>query len=265
MDTAPVLDAARGVELSLALPPPPRALQRKRASSPPPCAEWKPQDFCLASGLDPDGLSRFERLLARRSRLRRGHVIYRVGDAFTTLFAIRSGSCKTVLLAKDGQGQVAGYHMAGDVIGIDGIAGARHQCDAAALEDMEVCPLPFEQVENLARQNELFRQNVQGLLSQDGARVRGLMTVLGTMRAEQRLASFLLDLSQQYRVRGYSSCEFVLRLTREEIGSYLGLKLETVSRLFSQFQREGLIRVEGRAVTLRDKAALNQLICQRDA
>ena len=256
-----MLDAVRGVELALAFTAPPPPPARVRA---PPCAAWKLQDFCLCTGLGPELLSQVERLLARRSRLRRGQVIYRVGEAFTTLYALRSGSCKTVLLAQDGQGQVAGYHMAGDVIGVDGIAGARHQCDASALEDMEVCPLPFEQVEHLARVDEAFRQNVQGLLSQDGARVRGLMTVLGTMRAEQRLAFFLLDLSQRYRARGYSSCEFVLRLTREEIGSYLGLKLETVSRLFSQFQRVGLIRVEGRAVTLLDKAALSQLVSQRD-
>ena len=119
--------------------------------------------------------------------------------------------------------------------------------------------MPSEQIEKLARRSDPFRRNLHRLLSGEGLRAQTLMIVLGTMRAEQRLAVFLLDLSQRYRAHGYSPCEFVLRMTREEIGSHLGLKLETVSRLFSRFQRVGLIQVQGRTVKLLDLVAVGQL------
>jgi len=128
------------------------------------------------------------------------------------------------------------------------------------LEDTEVCALPFEQIENLSRRDGRVQRNIHRLLSREITRERNVMMLLGTMRAEQRLAAFLLDLSERYHERGYSSHEFVLRMTREEIGSYLGLKLETVSRLFSRFQREGLLQVQGRIVKLLDQPALKQIL-----
>ena len=222
-------------------------------------SNWAVSEFCLCAGLDPEATMHVERLLTKRIRFRKGDVLFRVGGWFDALYAIRMGSCKTALLAPDGQGQVAGYHMSGEVIGLDGIGGGTHACQATALEDMEVCPLPFDQVENLARQSEAFQCNLYKLLAQESLRAHALMLVLGTMRAEQRLAVFLLDLSQRYRMRGYSPCEFVLRMSREEIGSYLGLKLETVSRLFSRFQRDGLIQVQARAVKLLDPVGVSRL------
>ena len=226
---------------------------------PVPSSSWARTDFCLSAGLGPEVGPHIEQILASRLRFRKGDLLYRVGDGFNALYAIRAGTCKTVLLARDGHDQIAGYHIVGDIIGIDGVGTDIHECQATALEDMDVCPLPFEQLENLARLSDPFRHNLHKLLSQESARAHALMLVLGTMRAEQRLAVFLLDLSQRYRARGYSSCEFVLRMTREEIGSYLGLKLETVSRLFSRFQRDGLIQVQGRAVKLLDRVALSRL------
>jgi CRP/FNR family transcriptional regulator len=223
-------------------------------------ATWALADFCLSAGLDPEARQLVARLLIRRIRLRKGDMLYRVGERFTALYAIRAGSCKTALLAQGGQEQVAGYHMAGEIIGLDGIGADIHDCQASALEDMEVCPVPFEQIEGLARGNDRLQRNLHRLLGQESARARKLMILLGAMRAEQRLAMFLLDLSERYRARGYSWCEFVLRLTREEIGSYLGLKLETVSRLFSRFQHEALIEVQGRTVKLLDRFALVQLV-----
>src|SRR5208283_5169209 len=144
--------------------------------------------------------------------------------------------------------------------GTGGIGSGSHCSQALALEDTEVCPLPFERLEALGRQNRRFQRNLYGLLSREIERECKLMLLLGTMRAEQRLAVFLLDLSQRYQLRGYSSCEFILRMTREEIGSYLGLKLETISRLFSRFQREGLLQVEGRVVKLLDRASVKRLV-----
>jgi CRP/FNR family transcriptional regulator len=173
------------------------------------------------------------------------------------------GSLKTTVLAEDGREQVAGYHMLGDIIGLDGIGTDRHGCQAVALEDTEVCVMPFDRLEDLARSVPQLQHNLHQFLAREITRDHGVMLLLGSMRAEERLASFLLNLSERYRRRGYSSSEFVLRMTREEIGSYLGLKLETVSRLFSRFQEEGLIQVQGRAVKIVDMAAMRHLVGQK--
>jgi CRP/FNR family transcriptional regulator, anaerobic regulatory protein len=221
-------------------------------------SSWK--GTCLFEDLDEDATAHVEELWAKRIRLRKGNVLYRAGARFNALYAITTGWCKTAMLARDGHEQVAGFYMTGEIIGLDGIDTDIHECQATAMEDTDVCPLPFNDIENLARRDARFQHNLHRLLMQRYARARTLMVVLGTMRSEQRLAVFLLDLSQRYQARGYSSCEFVLRTTRDEIGSYLGLKLETVSRLFYRFQSEGLIQVEGRTVKLLDRVALNRIV-----
>jgi CRP/FNR family transcriptional regulator len=218
------------------------------------------QDRCLGEGLDTDAMRQVNAMLTTRIRLRKGETLFRPGERFKSLYAIRLGSCKTVALSADGKEQVAGYHMSGELIGADGIGTGSHDCQAIALEDTEVCILPFERIEALSRQDSSFQHKFYQLLSRENGRVRMLLLLLGTMRAEQRLATFLLDLSERYQARGFSSCEFVLRMTREEIGSYLGLKLETISRLFSRFQREGLLQVEGRVVKLLDRASVKRLV-----
>jgi CRP/FNR family transcriptional regulator, anaerobic regulatory protein len=240
--------------------PGPIPLLHERSGIPAQSSTSRLMGFSPFAGLDLATNALVEGLLTKRVRLRKGDVLYRVGGGFSALYAIRTGSCKTLMIARDGHDQVAGYYISGEIIGLDGICTDFHECQATAMEDTEVCPLPFDELEDLARQNDQFGHNLHKLLTQECGRARTLMIALGTMTAEQRIALFLLDLSQRYRVRGYSSCEFVLRMTREEIGSYLGLKLETVSRLFSRLQREGLIQVEGRAMKLLDRVALRRLV-----
>ncbi len=164
------------------------------------------------------------------------------------------------MLAEDGLEQVAGFHMPGEILGLDGIGTDRHEAEAVALEDTEVCVLPFANVESLVRRLPVLQRNLHRVMSKEIVRDQRAMLLLGNMRAEERLAVFLLNLAERYRCRGYSSTEFVLRMTRQEIGSYLGLKIETVSRLFSRFQEEGLIQVQGRAVKLLDSTALKRLV-----
>jgi CRP/FNR family transcriptional regulator len=210
--------------------------------------------------LDPDAKALFESLVANRIRLRKGDVLFRAGDRFTGLYAIRFGSCKTVAATEDGSEHVAGYHLQGEILGVEGFGNDAHACNATALEDTEVCVLPVERLERLAHQDPAFQRRVYRLLSSAVVRERSVTLMIGTMRAEQRLASFLLDLSARYQARGYSASEFVLRMTREEIGSHLGLKLETVSRLFSRFAEEGLIIVNGKVIRLLDRLALQHLV-----
>jgi CRP/FNR family transcriptional regulator, anaerobic regulatory protein len=221
------------------------------------------RELCLPMGLAPAELAQIDALLGTRLKLRKGDTLYRAGETFTAFYAIRIGSLKTTVLAEDGREQVSGYHMLGDMIGLDGIVADRHGCQAVALEDSEVCVLPLQRIEDLARAVPSLRQNLLRLMSKEIARDQNVMLLLGSMRADERLAVFLLSLAERYKQRGYSSTEFVLRMTREEIGSYLGLKLETVSRLFSRFQDEGLIQVQGRAVKLLDAVALKQVVGQR--
>lgn len=209
---------------------------------------------------DAEARKLFERLVTTRIRLRKGDVLFRAGDRFTALFAVRVGSLKTVTLTDDGSEQVSGYHLTGEIVGVEGVGNDVHACQAVALEDTEVCTLPFDRVEQLARDDASFQRRLYRLLSSAIVRQRAVTLVVGTMRAEQRLASFLVDLSNRYHARGYSPTEFVLRMTREEIGSHLGLKLETVSRIFSRFAEERLIVVSGRVLKLLDRAALQRLV-----
>jgi CRP/FNR family transcriptional regulator len=240
-------------------PRPPAALydvNQGRAKSP----TCKPHDHSLSEGLDGETMRQVDGLVTARIRLRTGQTLFRAGDRFTSLYWIRSGSFKSVSLLQAGYEQVAGYHMQGEIIGADGIGNDSHGCEAVALEDSEVCSLPFERIEALSRQNSGFQRNLHRLLSREIARARSVAMLLGTMHADQRLGAFLLDLSQRYQARGYSSCEFVLRMTRAEIASYLGLTLETVSRSFSRFHHEGLLQVERRLVKLLDQPSLKRLV-----
>lgn len=220
------------------------------------------RELCLPVGLEPDALRQLDALVTNRIRFKKGEKLYRVGEPFTALFAVRVGSCKTTVLAEDGREQITGYHMLGDIVGLDGIGSERHCCEAVALEDTEVCALPFDRLEELARTVVPLQRNLHQFLSRDIGRDHRMMLLLGSMRADERLAVFLLNLSDRYRQRGYSSTEIVLRMTREEIGSYLGLKLETVSRLFSRFQEEGLLQAQGRVLKLLDLPGLKQLAGQ---
>jgi CRP/FNR family transcriptional regulator len=228
------------------------------------CSACSMRELCLPVGLSPDELNALDTAVGKRSRLHKGDALYRAGDAFGALYAVRLGTFKTTVLAEDGREQIAGYHLQGDLLGLDGLGTERHGCAAIALEDSEVCTIPFADLEEVARSVPPLQRNLHQILAREISRDHGVMLLLGSMRAEERLASFLLSLSARYRSRGYSSSEFVLRMTREEIGSYLGLKLETVSRLFSRFQDEGLLAVAGRSIKIRDPAALRRLAGRRD-
>ena len=227
------------------------------------CSTCSIRELCLPVGLSGEDLKAVDAAVGNRTRLKKGDSLYRAGDAFSALYAVRLGTLKTTVLAEDGREQVAGYHLLGDIVGLDGLGTERHGCEVVALEDSEVCTIPFENLEELARRIPPLQHNLHLFLAREISRDHSVMLLLGSMRAEERLATFLLNLSDRYRRRGYSSTEFVLRMTREEIGSYLGLKLETVSRLFSRFQEEGLLKVSGRNVKLTDIPALRRLVGQR--
>lgn len=211
-------------------------------------------------GLSESDLARIDDLVAQRKKVSRGEVLFQNGEAFSNLYAIRTGFFKTCVSSEDGRDQVTGFQMAGEIIGLDGIVNDRHTCDAVALEDAEVCVMPFSRIEDLSREVTSLQRHVHKIMSREIVRENGVLMLLGSMRAEERLATFLLNLVQRLHARGFSQSELVLRMTREEIGSYLGLKLETVSRTFSKFSEDGIIEVKQRHVRILDTAALKDIV-----
>jgi len=211
-------------------------------------------------GLSESEMERVDEVVATRRKIARGDNLFRNGDKFNALFAIRTGFFKTRISAEDGRDQVTGFQMAGEIIGLDGIVSDHHTCDAVALEDAEVCVMPFDRIEELSREITPLQRHVHKIMSREIVRENGVMLLLGSMRAEERLAAFLLNLVQRLHARGFSQSELVLRMTREEIGSYLGLKLETVSRTFSKFADEGIIEVKQRHVRILNADALKLIV-----
>ncbi len=221
-------------------------------------------ELCLPIGLSADEIERLDQLIYARRKVKCGEDLYRVGDSFSAIYAIRSGFFKNELVLEDGREQVMGFHMPGDILGIDGIGGDRYACNAVALEDSDVCVIPFSRLEEISREVRGLQHQFHQFMSREMVRDQGVMLLLGSMRAEARLAAFLLNLSRRFEARGYSASEFNLRMTREEIGSFLGLKLETVSRLFSKLQEENLVAVLQKHIRILDAAGLRKIVGPTD-
>ena len=222
------------------------------------CSSCSLRELCMPVGLSPEQLERLDELVYARKTVRRGESLFRSGDAFRSLYAIRSGFFKTRVAGGDGRDQVAGFHMTGEMLGIDGIGADRHVCDAVALEDSELCVIPYTSLGEVSRRLEPLHRHFHKVMSREIVRDHSAMLMLGSMRAEEKLAVFLLDLSRRFAARGFSPSEFVLRMTRGEIASFLGLKLETVSRLFSRFNSEALIAVRQKHVRILDPSGLGK-------
>jgi len=224
------------------------------------CSSCNLRELCLPLGLSAADMEKLDGLISNRHVVARGEALFRANEPFHALYAVRTGFFKTCLTAEDGRVQVTGFQMAGELLGLDGIGSGHHTVDAQALEDSSVCVLPFSDLENLAREFGALQMQLHKIMSREIVRDHGVMMLLGSMRAEERVAAFLLNLTQRLQARGYSPHELVLRMTREEIGSYLGLKLETVSRTFSRFQEDGILDVKQRQITVKLPEALQRLV-----
>lgn len=224
------------------------------------CSSCSLRELCLPVGLSEEDIERVDELVGTRRTLKRGEVLFHAGDRFESLFAVRTGFFKTRISSEDGRDQVTGFQMAGELLGLDGISEDRHSCDAVALEDSQVCLIPYGRLEELTHEVTNLQRQFHRVMSREIVRDHGVMLLLGGMRAEARLAAFVLNLTQRLQARGFSATSLVLRMTREEIGSYLGLKLETVSRAFSRFQEDGLLEVKQRDIRVLDEPGLRRLL-----
>jgi CRP/FNR family transcriptional regulator len=220
------------------------------------CSHCSLQDLCLPFGITNDDLEQLEEIIRQRRPIQRNDHLYRPGDRLANIYAVRSGSIKTYTLTNDGQEQITGFHLPGELLGLDAIGDGAHPCAAKALETTSVCEMPFDQLEELAGripglQHQLFR-----LMSKELQADEQFMMLLGKKSSEERLAAFLLSLSQRFHQRGYSSTEFNLSMSRNDIANYLGLAVETVSRLFSRFQASGIIEVQRKLIAIVDLPGL---------
>lgn len=224
------------------------------------CTTCSFKELCFPACETSALFDKLDSVIRQSRRLRKGEFLFHVGEKFHSIYAIRTGYFKTSVNTSDGLDQVTGCFMSGEMLGLDGISVGEYTTDAVALEDSEVCELPFHRLEELGKHLPGLHMHFYHLMSRELVRLQSLMLLLGNMRAEERLAAFLLNLSRRLQCRGYASNEFILRMSREEIGSYLGLKLETVSRTLSKFSQEGWIEVEHKHIKILNFPALHQLI-----
>jgi CRP/FNR family transcriptional regulator len=210
-------------------------------------------------GLSSSDIIKVDTLVKERVHLNKGENLYRHGDLLSSVYSVRFGTLKTEYCLQDGRQQVIGFHLPGEILGLDGIGDNQYQSNAIALEDSEACVVKFNEFETLARQIPSLQHQFHRILSKELTQDQRHLLSLGSLRAEERLASFLLNFSDRLAARGYSPIEYHLRMSREEIGSYLGIQLETVSRLFSRFTESGLIQIKQRHLKLIDMDGLLEL------
>ncbi|HTR05933.1 MAG TPA: helix-turn-helix domain-containing protein [Paraburkholderia sp.] len=220
------------------------------------CSTCSLRAVCMPPDLTYTELLQLDAVVLTTRNVHRGEALFRAHDTFQSLYSVRTGSFKTVVMHRDGREQVTGFQIPGEPLGLDGVCSGMHSCDAIALEDSTVCIIPFAQLETFCRESRRMQRYLYQLMSGEIVRESSLMMLLGTMTAEQRLATFLLDLAARFHARGYSGAQFNLKMSREEIGCFLGMKLETVSRMFSRFQREGLVEPNGKQIRIVDVEGL---------
>ncbi|CDG86027.1 fumarate/nitrate reduction transcriptional regulator Fnr [Janthinobacterium agaricidamnosum] len=223
------------------------------------CSTCSMHQLCLPMGLDMGDMDKLDQIIGRRRKVTRGSTLFRIGDPFANLYAIRLGHFKTYQINPGGEEQVTGFQMAGELLGMDAISADRHHCNAVALEDSEVCEIPFASLEQLLAEMPTLLRHFHRMMSQEITREQSVMLLLGNMQATQRFAAFIVNLASRYEARGYSGLKFQLRMSREEIGNYLGLTIESISRLLSKFKKEGLLKVSNREIEIVDPGLLKAI------
>lgn len=228
------------------------------------CGQCSLQALCLAGGVSSSDLERLDGLVKRRRPMARGDELYHAGQSMGSLFVARDGTFKTTSLSEQGDEQVIGFHLPGELMGLDGLGEGRHRCSTVALETATVCEIPFSDLAGVALQIPSLQQQLLRVMGQSMGRDQDHLEMLGRRHATERVALFLHSLSERLRSLSRPHQQFSLSMSREEIASYLGLVIETVSRTFTRLQDDGVIRVQGRKITLLDPARLAHLVHEGD-
>ncbi|MGN6667429.1 MAG: helix-turn-helix domain-containing protein [Trinickia sp.] len=223
------------------------------------CAHCNSRQFCMPDGFDVGNSAALKGVFGNYRRVKQGEAIFRAGESFRNLYVAKVGSFKTVAIDNEGREQVIGFPIAGEFMGLDGVGTGHHVFDAIALEDSIVCTLPFKELTEAAEYDLRLSNHLHRVMSRELVRESAMLMLIGRMSAVERLVAFLLNLSKRYGERGYSTHEFNLRMTRDEIGCHLGMTLETVSRGFSKLSALGLIKCLGKEVSIMDMPGLEQM------
>lgn len=221
------------------------------------CADCSLHMLCLPAGIDADDLGRLESVVQRRKPLVKGESLYRTGDPLRGLFVASEGSFKTVVVNAAGEEHVLGFHLPGELFGLDAVGSGQHRCDAVALSDARVCELPFTQLATISAKLPSLQRQLLRVIGQSADRDHDHVDVLSRRQASERVALFVHSLSERFRRIGRPADDFQLPMSRDEIARYLGLVLETVSRGFSRLHEDGVIEVRGRRVRILDQDALS--------
>ena len=223
------------------------------------CNECSLHQLCLPQSISGNELEKLDNIIERKKPLKRNEYLFQVGSPFDSIYVVRSGSLKTYSPTIDGQEQVTGFHLPGEILGLDAIGSGQHPCVAKALETTSVCEIPFESLEQLTQIMPTLQHQLLRLMSKEIFDDQELMLLLGKKTAEARLSAFLLSISLRFKQRGFSSTEFYLSMSRNDIANYLGLAVETVSRMFTRFQEEGIINAERKHIVIKEWDTLQQL------
>ncbi|GGI90501.1 electron transport transcriptional regulator EtrA [Shewanella gelidii] len=223
------------------------------------CHDCSMASLCIPFTLTNNELDQLDEIIERKKPIQKGEQVFKSGDSLKSLFAIRSGTIKSYTITEQGDEQITGFHLAGDVIGFDGIHAQTHQSFAQALETSMVCEIPYTTLDELSGEMPKLRQQIMRLMSNEIMTDQEMILLLSKKNAEERLAAFISNLASRFGSRGFSPKEFRLTMTRGDIGNYLGLTVETISRLLGRFQKAELIEVKGKYITIVDFEALNQL------
>ena len=226
------------------------------------CQDCSISQLCIPFTLNEHELDQLDNIIERKKPIQKGHTLFKAGDDLRSLYAIRSGTIKSYTITEQGDEQITGFHLAGDLVGFDAIMNASHPSFAQALETAMVCEIPFDTLDDLSGKMPALRQQMMRLMSGEIKGDQDMILVLSKKNAEERLAAFIWNLSRRYGQRGFSQREFRLTMTRGDIGNYLGLTVETISRLLGRFQKSGMLAVKGKYITIENHAMLEGLAGQ---
>lgn len=220
------------------------------------CQDCSMGQLCIPFTLNKHELDQLDNIIDRKKPIHKTQMLFQTGDPLCSLYAIRSGTIKTYTLSEKGDEQITGFYLPGDLVGFDAITRMSHPCHAEALETAMVCEIPFDILDDLTGKMPKLRLQMMRLMSHSIKSEQETLLILSKMNAEERVAAFIYHLSLRYGARGFSPREFRLSMTRGDIGNYLGLTVETISRLLGKFQKLGIISVKGKYVTINDSDAL---------
>lgn len=220
------------------------------------CKDCSLAALCLPLSLNLEDMDALDRIVKRGRPLKKGEFLFRQGDAFDSVFAVRAGALKTFTLSDAGEEQITGFHLPSELVGLSGVDSQLYPVSAQALETTSVCEIPFERLDELSVQLPQLRRQLMRVMSREIRDDQQMMLLLSKKTADERIATFLVNLSARFRARGFSANQFRLSMSRNELGNYLGLAVETVSRVFTRFQQNGLINAEGKEVQILDPIEL---------